>query len=176
MTELSVVITGGLHGIGAEIVDRFAQDQCCIAIIATKNADMDKIVALFTVPKMGSDVRIIPTDIMDEAQVQHRLIRHSFSWWRDWYLYQCSINFTSNELWRDNRQARFILQDQCKQLHSHGACRPYLKSHSPHVLNIAPPINLDPKVMGYRQLHHHTIPVVCWPSVLKILRHGKELL
>ena len=28
---------------------------------------------------------------------------------------------------------------------------PYLKnSHNPHVLNIAPPINLDPKVMGYR--------------------------
>ena len=37
------------------------------------------------------------------------------------------------------------------------ACRPYLKkSHSPHVLNIAPPINLDPKVMGYRTAYTTT--------------------
>ena len=35
MSDLSVVITGGLHGIGAEIVDRFAQ-QCKISIMQLK--------------------------------------------------------------------------------------------------------------------------------------------
>ena len=71
MSDLSVVITGGLHGIGAEIVDRFAQEQCKISIIAnSKSVDMEKITTQFSeYRKMGSDVRIIPTDIMNESDV-----------------------------------------------------------------------------------------------------------
>ena len=65
MSDLSVVITGGLHGVGAEIVDRFAQEQCKISIMERpQDVDMEKVTSLFSeYRKMGSDVRIIPTNI-----------------------------------------------------------------------------------------------------------------
>lgn len=156
MSELSVVITGGLHGIGAEIVDRFAQEQCRIAIIANaKSVDMDKIMTLFSqYRKMGSDVRIIPTDVMDEGEVQQAvdkaaahadgvidvcinaaMISHALS-------YEDTTPEKMDLFYKINARSSYMLLR---------ACHPYLrKSHSPHVLNIAPPINLDPKVMGYR--------------------------
>lgn len=156
MTELSVVITGGLHGIGAEIVDRFAQEESKISIIAnSKSADMDRISELFSqYRKMGSDVRILPTDIMDESEVQASIDKAAAS--SNGVIDVC-INAASilqaispaettpeklDLFYKINAKSTYMLSR---------ACLPYLKkSHNAHILNIAPPINLDPKVMGYR--------------------------
>lgn len=162
MSDLSVVITGGLHGIGAEIVERIAQEQCRIAIVAnTKGADMDKIADKFSqYRKMGSDVRILPTDIMDESQVQGAIEKAAAS--ADGVIDVCinaalisqAMNYeetTPEKLdlfYKINAKSSYTLLR---------ACHPYLKkSHNAHVLNIAPPINLDPKVMGYRMAYTMT--------------------
>ena len=162
MSELSVVITGGLHGIGAEIVDRFAQEQCRIAIIAnTKNIDTEKIMELFSqYRKMGSDVRMIPTDIMDEAEVQAAVEKAAAG--ANGVIDVCinaamisqamSYEETTPEkmdlFYKINARSSYMLMR---------ACLPFMKkSHNAHVLNIAPPINLDPKVMGYRTAYTTT--------------------
>lgn len=156
MSDLSVVITGGLHGIGAEIVDRFAQEQCRISIIANaKNADMSKISELFSqYRKLGSDVRIIPTDIMNEAEVKAAIQKAATA--SNGVIDVCinaalisqqmSYEETTAEkldlFYKINSRSAYILMRETL---------PYLKkSHNPHVLNVSPPINLDPKVMGYR--------------------------
>ena len=162
MTKLSVVITGGLHGIGAEIVERFAQEQCHIAIIANaKNVDMEKIMALFSqYRKMGSDVRIIPTDIMDEAQVQDAIDKAAAS--ANGVIDIC-INaalISQAMSYEDTTPDKLDLFYKINARSSYvliRASQAYLrKSHNPHVLNIAPPINLDPKVMGYRTAYTAT--------------------
>ena len=156
MAERSVVITGGLHGIGAEIVDRFAQENSNIAIIAnSKSADMDRISELFSqYRKMGSEVRILPTDIMDESDVQASVDKAAAA---NGGVIDVCVNAASilqaitpaetspdklDLFYKINAKSTFIMSR---------ACLPYLKkSHNAHILNIAPPINLDPKVMGYR--------------------------
>ncbi|MEC8882160.1 MAG: SDR family NAD(P)-dependent oxidoreductase [Pseudomonadota bacterium] len=156
MSDLSVVITGGLHGIGAEIVERFAQEQCRISIIANvKNVDMDKISELFSqYRKLGSDVRIIPTDIMNESEVQASIEKvatnnnNVIDVVINAALISQQLSYTDttpkilDTFYKINSKSAYVLMREAY---------PYLKkSHNPHVLNIAPPINLDPKVMGYR--------------------------
>ena len=156
MSDLSVVITGGLHGVGAEIVDRFAQEQCKISIIAnSKSVDMEKVTSLFSeYRKMGSDVRIIPTDIMSESDVVQSvekvaannggvidvcinaaMISHAMG-------YQETTPDKLDLFYKINAKSSYVMM---RAAYAH-----LKKSHNPHVLNIAPPINLDPKIMGFR--------------------------
>jgi citronellol/citronellal dehydrogenase len=159
MSELSVVITGGLHGIGAEIVERFAQEQCRIAIIANaKGTDMEKIAEKFSqYRKMGSDVRILPTDIMDEAQI-HAAVEKAAG--TSGGVIDVCINaalISQAMTYEETTPEKLDLFYKINAKSSYmllRACHSYLKkSHNPHVLNIAPPINLDPKVMGYRMAY-----------------------
>lgn len=159
MSELSVVITGGLHGIGAEIVERFAQEQCRIAIIANaKGADMEKIADKFSqYRKMGSDVRILPTDIMDESQIHSAVEKAATASAGviDVCINAAMISQAMN--YEETTPEKLDLFYKINAKSSYmllRACHPFLKkSHNPHVLNVAPPINLDPKVMGYRMAY-----------------------
>lgn len=156
MSELSVVITGGLHGVGAGIVDRFAQEQCQISIIANaKTADMSDIQSRFSdYRKMGSEVRVIPTNIMDDDAIHQSIQKAASS--QGGAIDVCvnaaliSHPMTYDETTIDKLDLFYQVNARSSYSMMRAALTSLRQSPNPHVLNIAPPINLDPRVMGYR--------------------------
>ncbi len=156
MSELSVVITGGLHGVGASIVDRFAHEQCRISIIANaKSADMADIQSRFSgYRKMGSEVRVIPTDIMDDAAIHESIQKAANAQGGAIDVCVNAALISQPMSYHDTTIEKLDLFYQVNARSSYSMMRAALaslrRSPNPHVLNIAPPINLDPRVMGYR--------------------------
>lgn len=156
MSELSVVITGGLHGVGASIVERFAQEQCQISIIANaKTADMSDIQSRFSdYRKMGSEVRVIPTNIMDDVAISQAIQKAASA--HGGAIDVCinaaliSQPMTYEETTIDKLDLFYQVNARSSYSMMRAALASLRQSPNPHVLNIAPPINLDPRVMGYR--------------------------
>ncbi|HAV93412.1 MAG: hypothetical protein CMF52_01360 [Legionellales bacterium] len=156
MSELSIIITGGLQGIGAEIVERFAQEQSQIAIIANAKSieasDLTKRFSEFR--KMGSEVRVIPTNILDDAEIAQAVDKAAMQ--ANGVIDVCvnaallSQPMTYDETTPDKLDLFYQVNARSGYSLMRSVHQYLRKSHNPHVLNIAPPINLDPRVMGYR--------------------------
>ncbi|HVU55743.1 MAG TPA: NAD(P)-dependent oxidoreductase [Puia sp.] len=160
MTSFSnktVLITGGTRGIGKAIGIRLAKEGANIAI-AGKTAEPNPKLegTIFTAAEEiraagGGKVLPIQADIRFDDSIRH-IVRETVN------------NFGGIDILVNNASAINIATteqtepkrwDLMQQINVRGAfmmsqaCIPYLKeAHNPHILNMSPPLNLDPRWFG----------------------------
>lgn len=149
----TVIVTGGSRGIGREIALRFAADGANIVLAAKTNVPHPKLPGtIFTVAeeveKTGTKVLPIKCDVREELDIQSMVEKTVSTFGGVDILINNAgaINMTNTEstpvkrydlMQGTNVRAVFL----CTQ-----AALPFLKkSANPHVLNLSPPIALDPK-------------------------------
>ena len=153
----TALITGGSRGIGKEIAIRLAREGANIAIAgktADPNPKLDGTIysAAEEIAKVGPG-RVLPLqgDIRFEDSIRH-IVESTVNQFGgiDILVNNASaINLTNTE---QTEVKRF---DLMQQINVRGtffmcqACIPYLKkAHNPHILNLSPPLNLEPRWFG----------------------------
>ena len=156
MSSLSgktILITGASRGIGKAIALRAARDGARIVIAAKTTEPHPKLPGtIFTAAEdiraAGGTALPIQTDVRDEAQVE-RAVRQAVDAYGGIDVLVNNASAISLTGTIDTPMKRFDLMHDvnvrgtflCTQ-----KCLPYLKRASnPHVLNISPPLNLDPR-------------------------------
>ena len=155
MTSLAgkiIVVTGGLQGVGEAIIKRFMEDgdTKVVFLAKDKNEKTDDFLALAR-KSYQADARFFAVDIRSEDSINDTVekIVDTFGG-IDILLHAATVintqqahNISSQhyDLSYDiNARSTFLLAKACfKHL---------AKSEYGHLLNIAPPINLDPKMLG----------------------------
>jgi citronellol/citronellal dehydrogenase len=146
-------ITGGSRGIGKAIALRLAGEGWNIAIAAKTVAAHPKLEgtiysAAAEVEALGAMALPLQTDIRDESQVQEAITKTVAAFGGiDVLINNASaINLLPTE---SMEPKRFDLMNGINvrgTFFTCQACIPYLKqSTNPHILNLSPPINLNPK-------------------------------
>ena len=160
MTNFSnktVLITGGTRGIGKAIAIRLAKEGANIAI-AGKTAEPNPKLegTIFTAAEDiraagGGKVLPIQGDIRFEDSIRHIVQEtvNNFGGIDILVNNASAINIATTE------QTEIKRWDLMQQINVRGtffmsqACIPYLKeAHNPHILNMSPPLNLDPRWFG----------------------------
>jgi citronellol/citronellal dehydrogenase len=160
MTSFSnktVLITGGTRGIGKAIAMRLAKEGANIAI-AGKTAEPNPKLegTIFTAAEEisaagGGKVLPIQGDIRFEDSIRH-IVQETVNSFGG---IDVLINNASAINIADTEHTELKRWDLMQQINVRGtflmsqACIPYLKeAHNPHILNMSPPINLDPRWFG----------------------------
>ncbi|MDA8561802.1 NAD(P)-dependent oxidoreductase [Gammaproteobacteria bacterium] len=148
-----VFITGGSRGIGREIALRCAKDGAKVVIASKTDKPHPKLEGtIHTVAKeieqAGGEALAIPLDVRDDAAVYSAVEKTVERWGRiDTLINNASAIFLAPTL--DTPMKRFDLMFSvnvrgtylCSQ-----ACIPHLKkSSNPHILNLAPPLDMQAK-------------------------------
>jgi citronellol/citronellal dehydrogenase len=153
----TLFITGASRGIGLEIAKRAARDGANVAIIAKTEQPHAKLpgtiyTAAEEIAAAGGQALPVPVDIRDDAKVADAAKR-------------VSEHFGSIDILINNASAisltgttetpmkRFDLMLGVNMRGTYAcsqACLPYLKAaakggRNPHILNLSPPLNLDPR-------------------------------
>lgn len=148
----TIVVTGGLQGIGGAIIKRLMEDgDTKVVFLAKEKTDKTDSFLALARKSYQADARFFSADIRNEESVNSAIDKvvdtfggidillhaatvintqqaHNIS--TQYYDLSCDINARST----------FLLAKACYQ---------YLgESENGHLLNIAPPINLDPKMLG----------------------------
>ena len=149
----TLVITGGSRGIGLAIGKRAARDGANVAILAKTVKPHPKLpgtihTAAEEIEEAGGRALPIQTDVRSDDQVQAAIDRTVETFGGiDVLVNNASAIFLAGT--EATPMKRFDLMHQvnvratflCSKL-----CLPHLKaSENPHILNLAPPLNLDPK-------------------------------
>src|SRR5690348_11091784 len=149
----TLFITGASRGIGLAIALRAARDGANIAIAAKTVAPHPKLegtihTAAASIEAAGGQALAIQTDIRDEAQVEAAVVA---TLERFGGLDIC-INNASAITLSDTLTTGMKRYDLMQAVNGRGTflvsklCLPHLlKSPHPHILTLAPPINLDPR-------------------------------
>lgn len=149
----TVFITGASRGIGKAIALRAARDGANIVIASKTTAPHPKLpgtiyTAAQDIEAAGGHALAVPTDIRDEAEVDRavQLAVETFGGIDILVNNASAISLTGT---LDTPMSRF---DLMHQVNTRGTflctqkCVPSLKrAVNPHVLNISPPLNLDPR-------------------------------
>jgi citronellol/citronellal dehydrogenase len=149
----TVFITGASRGIGKAIGLRAARDGANIVIASKTTVPHPKLpgtiyTAAQEIETAGGQALAVPTDIRDEAEVD-RAVQQAVETFGgiDMLVNNASAISLTGTL--DTPMKRF---DLMHQVNTRGTflctqkCVPYLKrAANPHVLNISPPLNLDPR-------------------------------
>jgi len=160
MTSFSnktVLITGGTRGIGKAIAIRLAKEGANIAIVGKTAEPNPKLEGtIFTAAEEiraagGGKVLPIQGDIRFEDSIRH-IVQETVGTFGgiDILVNNASaINIATTE------QTEIKRWDLMQQINVRGtffmsqACIPHLKeAHNPHILNMSPPLNLDPRWFG----------------------------
>ena len=149
----TVFITGASRGIGKAIALRAARDGANIVIASKTAAPHPKLPgtvysAAQDIEAAGGHALAVPTDIRDDANIDRAVQRAAETFGGiDILVNNASAISLTGTL--DTPTKRF---DLMHQVNTRGAflctqkCVPYLKrAVNPHVLNISPPLNLDPR-------------------------------
>jgi citronellol/citronellal dehydrogenase len=149
----TMFITGASRGIGKAIALRAARDAANI-VIATKTTEPHATLpgTIYTaaqeIEAAGGHALAVPTDIRDEAQVE-RAVQQAVERFGGIDILVNNASAISLTGTLDTPMKRF---DLMHQVNTRGTflctqkCVPYLKrAANPHVLNISPPLNLDPR-------------------------------
>lgn len=156
MTTLAgktLVVTGASRGIGLAIAKRAARDGANLVLLAKTTEPHPKLPgtiysAAQEIEEAGGRALAIPTDIRSEEQVESAIehARRHFGGIDILVNNASAISLTGT---RETPMKRFDLMHQvnvrgtylCSQ-----ACLPaLLAAENPHVLNLAPPLNLEPR-------------------------------
>ncbi len=147
-----ILITGASRGIGREIAVRCAREGAKIAIAAKTEDPDDKLPGtIYSVAEeisaAGSQALALKVDVRDEGQIQSMVKKTIESFGHIDVLINNAgaISLTST---LETSAKRFDLMHQINQRATFLCCQaamPYLaKSNNPHILNISPPISLEP--------------------------------
>jgi citronellol/citronellal dehydrogenase len=152
----TLFITGASRGIGLAIGLRAARDGANVVIAAKTTEPHPKLpgtiyTAAAEIEAAGGRALALPVDIRSEEQVQDAVSRAVATFGGvDVLVNNASAIFLAGTL--DTPLKRFDLMHQintrgtfaCSQ-----ACIPHLaKASNPHILNISPPLNMDPRWFG----------------------------
>lgn len=149
----TIFITGASRGIGEAMALRFAKDGANIVVTAKTSEPNPKLPGTIhsvaeEVEKLGGKALPIQLDIRDEAKVQ-QVVSEAVKVFGgiDILINNASAIFPRPTL--DTPMSRFDLMMDCNVRGTYAcsqACLPYLKKgKNPHILNLSPPISLDPK-------------------------------
>src|SRR6478672_3482931 len=149
-------ITGGSRGIGKAIALRLAREGWNIAIAAKTAEPHPKLegtiyTAAAEIEALGAKVLPLQVDIRDEAQIQKAIAKtvETFGGIDALINNASAINLSSTE---SIEPKRFDLMHDINVRGTFFVCQaaiPHLKqSSNPHILNLSPPINLNPKWLG----------------------------
>lgn len=148
-----ILISGGSRGIGEAIIKKLAPDGAKIAILAKTDAPHPKLPG--TIHSVASDLEAlgaeslgIKCDLRSEEQVDEAIEKVVNKWGG----IDIVINNASAILLSNTEQTPMKRFDLMHQVNARGTymlsqkALPYLKkSQNPHILNLAPPLNMDPK-------------------------------
>jgi citronellol/citronellal dehydrogenase len=149
----TLFITGASRGIGLAMALRAARDGANIAIAAKTSSPHPKLegtihTAAQAVAAAGGQALALRTDIRDEAEVAQAIAETV----RRFGGIDICINNASAVSLTDTMATGMKRYDLMQAVNGRGTflvsklCLPHLlKSASPHILTLAPPINLDPK-------------------------------
>ena len=160
MTSFSnktVLITGGTRGIGKAIAIRLAKEGANIAI-AGKTAEANPKLegTIFTAAEEiqaagGGKVLPIQGDIRFEDSIRH-IVQETVNTFGG---IDILVNNASAINIADTEHTELKRWDLMQQINVRGTflmsqtCIPYLKeAHNPHILNMSPPLNMDPRWFG----------------------------
>mmetsp|Transcript_35719 Transcript_35719/g.41656 ORF Transcript_35719/g.41656 Transcript_35719/m.41656 type:complete len:306 (-) Transcript_35719:111-1028(-) len=148
-----MVVTGGSRGIGLAIAKRAAQDGAKVAILAKTVKENPKIPGtIYTAAKeieaAGGQALPIPCDIRDEESVKNAINKVVETWGR------IDILVNNASAINPTRTTDLPMKsyDLMMTINARGTfmcskyCIPHLqKSPNAHILNLAPPLNMDKK-------------------------------
>ncbi|MDA8142047.1 MAG: NAD(P)-dependent oxidoreductase [Desulfobacteraceae bacterium] len=153
LTGKTVFITGASRGIGLSIALRAARDGANIAIAAKTAEPHPKLpgtiyTAAEAIEKAGGRALPLLVDIRFEEQIQAAVEETAAAFGGiDILVNNASAIFLAGTL--ATPMKRFDLMHQVNTRGSYAcsqACLPYLKkAANPHILNISPPLNMDPR-------------------------------
>ncbi len=149
----TVLITGGSRGIGKAIAERLAKAGCNIAIAAKTTEPHPKLegtiyTAASDIEKFGVKALALQCDIRSEEQIADAVKKtvETFGGIDILINNASAINLTPTE---QTEPKRFDLMHDIQIRGTFFMCRaciPFLKkSNNAHILNLSPPINLNPK-------------------------------
>ena len=149
----TIVITGASRGIGREMALRFAREGANIVIAAKSSVPHPKLPGtIFTVAeeveKAGGKALPIKVDVKEELEVQAMAVAAMKEFGGIDALVNNAGAIALSPVTETSMKRYDLMQDTnvraaflCAQ-----ACLPFLtKSPNPHILNLSPPISLDPK-------------------------------
>lgn len=152
LSNKTIVVTGGLQGIGKAIVEKIIQDgQLNLVLLAKdKTSETDEFLS-HARTKYGVEARCVATDIRDEKSIADAVDKIVALYGSlDVVIHAATVMITNQahhiesshfSLSCDiNARSTFFL---AKYTYPH-----LVNSANGHFLNIAPPINLDPKILG----------------------------
>lgn len=152
----TLFITGASRGIGLALALRAAQDGANIAIAAKTTEPHPRLPGtIFTaaaeIEKAGGKALPLVVDIRFEAQIQAAVAKTADTFGGiDILVNNASAIFLAGTL--GTPMKRFDLMHQVNARGTYAcsqACIPYLKkAANPHILNLSPPLNMDPRWFG----------------------------
>jgi citronellol/citronellal dehydrogenase len=149
----TVFITGASRGIGKAIALRAARDGANVVVASKTTVPHPKLpgtiyTAAEDIEAAGGRALAVPTDIRDEADVD-RAVQQAVETFGGIDILVNNASAISLTATLDTPMKRF---DLMHQVNTRGTflctqkCVPYLqRAENPHVLNISPPLNLDPR-------------------------------
>lgn len=148
-----VFITGASRGIGKEIALKVAREGAFVVIASKTITPHPKLPGTIyetaeEIEKTGGKALPIPTDVRSEDQIKAAVTKTIETFGRlDALINNASSIYLTNTLNTTSKQF-----DLMNQINGRGpflciqACCPYLKkSSNPHIINISPPLNMNPQ-------------------------------
>ncbi len=157
MAGQTILITGAIRGVGATIVDRLAQEgDLKIALIAKEKSEAtDETISKYR-RMYNTDVRFFATDMLDADSIKESIDRVASTFGG----IDIVINAASVIIIKSVGNTDVDVLDLSYNINARSSylvCKyafAYLqKSSQPQVLNVCPPINLDPRVLATRMAY-----------------------
>lgn len=143
----TVLITGGSQGIGQAIALRYAAAGANI-VVATKDSPENIQSTADQIHAVGGQALVLPVNVSDENEIKQAVIETATRFGGiDALVNNTSATCFTHALQTLPEQFDLVISTSVRAAFLLSqACFPYLKlASNPHIINISPPLNLDPR-------------------------------